>query len=67
MQKVFKKFHPARYGAAVLIASILFGACTNEEKKASETVEVKKDSLPPIDHDSLIKHKPETIIIKPGS
>lgn len=67
MQKLFKNFHPLRLGMAVLIVSTLFAACNNDEKKTEETVIIKTDSLPPIDHDTLIKDKPEPIINKPGS
>jgi len=70
MQKVFNKFRPLRWGVAVLVVSVFFIACNGDEAKKEEApapVEVKKDSLPPVDHDTLIKDKPETIINKPGS
>lgn len=68
MQKEFKKFHPLRWTAAILVASVFFVACNNNEPKnvdAPAPVVEKNDSLPPVDHDSLIKDKPETIINKP--
>lgn len=72
MQKLFKKNPLLRWGAAVLVASVFFTACNNGEPKSADApapapVEAKKDSLPPIDHDTLIKDKPEPIINKPGS
>lgn len=69
MQKLIKKFHPLRWAVAVLVVSVFFIACNGDETKKEEApapVEVKKDSLPPIDNDSLIKDKPETIINKPA-
>ncbi|HQW84103.1 MAG TPA: hypothetical protein PK987_06580 [Ferruginibacter sp.] len=72
MQKQIKSVLLFRWATVFLVTSFFFIACNSGETKKEDApmpapVEAKKDSLPPIDHDTLIKDKPEVIINKPGS
>ncbi len=48
MQKNIPTFYPLRWAAIILLAAFSFAACESKETKKTE-IEVKKDSLPPLD------------------
>jgi hypothetical protein len=66
MIQTSKKFHPLRLVAFIFFSAALIAACNNSSNDAKpgeeKQVEVKKDSLPPIDKtDSVTTTAPETI------
>ena len=67
MQQTFKSITALRLLGAVLLSSALFFACNSKETKTVETtetktvIEVKKDSLPPLNTDDSSTTRPETI------
>jgi hypothetical protein len=66
MIQTSKKFQPLHLVALIFFSAVLIAACNNSSNDAKpveeKPVEVKKDSLPPIDKtDSVTTTAPETI------
>lgn len=65
MQQSFKTKNLIKFAAIIFISSALLVSCNNTETKTtdavSDTVEVKQDSLPPLNDDSTNTTRPETI------
>jgi hypothetical protein len=62
MQKNIKFSLALRYLGVIFLALTILTACNKKESKTTtESTEVKKDTLPALDDDSLSTTRPETI------
>jgi len=63
MQKNIKTLHPFRWLAIIIFTGTIMVACESKEseKTQTETMEVKKDSMPMLDKDTTSSTRPEVI------
>lgn len=60
MQQTIKQPNSLRWLAIIVFAATIMVAC-NEGETKTETIEVKTDSMPALDKDTLSTTRPETI------